>query len=424
MLGKRCAFLVLVILGLVVSLCFPAAAAHPLCDQAKSKPLAEPATLRVALYPYVPDSARVFQQLEAAFECLYPGLNLELVEEPNATYRYYDFDMQKKRGFQFVDADIYEIDTILLSDFVAAKKIAPIALPYNDFDAAAVRAVERNGVTYAVPHWLCGNFLFYRRGDAEIANARTWTDLSTILAERGQTLFVDLKGGLTLGEWYLTVLTEVIGLEAAQQAIVQGAPVNEDAIGLLTKILDSCPAGFCRSETLHDRTGIYSRAFVRGQVAAYVGYSESIHYGLRETFDNCLPGSGCLNETQIAVRKLPSIGRTDSAGLGWVDALAIDARLTGAKKELALAFVRFATDIATYRLLLTPEWPYRSRYLLAARRIGEIKDAPLYDAFYAAHNDRQTGTAEKLSPMLREFAKKVVDCALPRDRDDRADCVK
>ena len=418
-LPVSCAF-VLLMLG--AALFANEAQAVSLCDPTKAQPLARPITLRVALYPYVPDRMRIFQILEAEFECMHPGLNLELVEERNASDRYYDFDVDKRRGFQFVEADVYEIDTILLSDFIKSKKISPIDLPYGDFEEGAVKAVARNGKTYAVPHWLCGNFLFYRQGDEAIKNAKTWAELSKILQGRGQNLLVDLKGKLTLGEWYLTMLSELIGIDAAQAAITSGGPLDDRAIATIGTVLQNCPLGYCRSQVLHERTGIYARAFIRGQAAAYIGYSESIHLGLRENWDNCIPGSGCLKERDIAVRRLPAaIDSGTGVGLGWVDGLAIDAKLTGDKRDLALAFIRFVTDSATYKLLLAPEWPYRSRYLLSARPLGDIEDALLYPALHAAHVGRQTGTAENLNPALRKFVEKV-DCKLPRDRDDGTEC--
>ena len=75
-----------------------------------------PVTLRVALYPYVPDRHALFYELESGFEKQNPGVNLELIDTPEFTEKYY------KGGLEHADADVYEFDTILLSDLVAAKK--------------------------------------------------------------------------------------------------------------------------------------------------------------------------------------------------------------------------------------------------------------------------------------------------------------
>ncbi|HEY2839466.1 MAG TPA: hypothetical protein VGJ26_09965, partial [Pirellulales bacterium] len=235
---------------------------------------------------------------------------------------------------------------------------------------------------------------------------------------RKQDLFVDFKGKSTLGEWYFTALSSILGLASAQQQIVDGSPINAGAVSYLRSILAACPVGYCRSQALHENTGFYARAFIHGQSAVYVGYSETIYYALREAADNCLPTSNCLSEREIAVRALPvfSLDRIAPA-VGWVDAFAIDAKLAGRKKDLAIDFAKFATSEAAYQSILTPEWPYKSRYLLPARIGLTIKDAPLYEQFLKAHSGRGTGTLLHLNVRLRDIANKVT-CELPIDRDD------
>jgi thiamine pyridinylase len=390
---------------------------HDCQSKAANQP-ALPVTLRVALYPFTPDRLALFQKIESVFECENPGVNVVLISSANATDDYYSDDEVKKKGFHFVEADVYEVDTILLADFIALGKIAPIDLPFNDFAPEGIAAVTPNGVVFGVPRWLCGNFLFYRRSDTHIRDASTWKELRNTLAARGQDLLVDLKGRSTLGEWYLTALSSLVGVGAAQQQIANGTALDANAISDLQDILAVCPVGYCRSQKLHDNTGFYARAFIRGQASVYIGYSESLHYGLREAADNCLPTSGCITEGDVAVRALPRFeGGSNQPGIGWVDALAIDASLAGRKKDLALEFIRRAVSEDIYQSILQPEWPYRSRYLLPARQSLNISDAPLYPQFFKAHHGRATGTLRGLNGKLREIAKRV-DCALPLDRDD------
>ncbi len=378
----------------------------------------EPITLRVAFYPYTPDRITLFQMIEEIFECENPGVDVVLVSTKNATQNYYSDDDAAKEGFRFVEADVYEIDTILLADFIAVGKIATIELPFQDFAREAIEAVTRGGKIYGVPRWLCGNFLFYRKWDDEVRTARTWTELRSVLAARKEGLFVDFKGKSTLGEWYLTALSSSMGVDDAQKFVMSNSALDSKAVIALQEILAMCPLGFCRSSALHDRAGYYARAFVRGQAAAFVGYSETIHYGLREAADGCLPTSGCLRESDIAVRALPQMqaGQSES-GVGWVDALAIDAGLPEDKKALALAFVKRTVSEDAYSAILAPEWPYSARYLLPARRGITIDKAPLYPAFLFAHQGRHTGTLKGLNKKLREAAKDL-DCRLSIDRDD------
>ncbi len=214
------------------------------------------------------------------------------------------------------------------------------------------------------------------------------------------------------------MLAEKSGLAAAQAEVLRSRAPDRDAVVALGTILAGCPTGYCRSEAMHERPGFYARAFVRGAAAAYVGYSETIHYGLQEIIDNCLPGSGCLAADDIAVRGLPSlVAGSPARGIGWVDGLAVSATLTGAKKAAALAFLSFATSAEGYRTVLEPRGLEAPRYLLPARTGLTLADTPLYPHFYTAHAGRETGTAAGLNARLRALAERIT-CELPIDRTD------
>jgi thiamine pyridinylase len=368
-------------------------------------------TLRIALYPYVPERYALFALLAQGFQRRNPGVTLDLVEVDPARDYY-------AGGLVALDADVYEIDTILLDEVIAANKIAPLDLALGGFAPESVAAVTRNGRVFALPHWLCGNFLFYRKDDTAIRDAVTWADLARVLARRRENIFVDLFGHLTLGEWYITMLAEKSGLAAAQAAVLGSRAPDADAVAALATILAGCPTGYCRSEAMHDRPGFYARAFVHGAAAGYVGYSETAHYALQEIIDNCLPGSGCLSADDIAVRSLPSlIAGSPARGIGWVDGLAVSATLTGVKKAAALAFLGFATSDDGYRAILEPRGLEAPRYLLPARTGLALAGTPLYPDFYAAHAGRETGTAAGLNARLRALAERIT-CELPIDRTD------
>jgi thiamine pyridinylase len=369
---------------------------------------AEPITLKVALYPSVPMRRDLFAELEGAFEGKYPGVNVELVDTPDFNGAYYS------GGLLAANADVYEIDTILLADMIAAGKVQTVELPRNDYFVESIAAVTRNGKTYAVPHWLCGNLLFYRKADGWIGQAKSWDELIAAFLEHGSHLFVDFKGHSTLGEWYLTLLSNKVGLEEAQRRVLHGRvpkshDLDADVVAEMRKILAACPEGTCRSDNLHDRTGYYSRAFVRGEVSAYVGYSESLHYGLQDALADCRLDS-CLPEREIAVRSLPVAGNASEPGLGWVDGLAIDSRVSAAKLQAAKDFIAFLTSDDAYALILEPEYGEAPKYLMPALPVA-IKDAAMYPALEGALRGRGTGTEAGLNARLRETSE-TLDCVL------------
>jgi thiamine pyridinylase len=372
---------------------------------------AEAVTLRVALYPYVPGAHALFAQLAREFERRHEGAKLALVEvDPQKDY--YD------DGLLTLDADVFEIDTILLSDMIAAGRIAPLDVSLAGFAPEAIEAVTRDNTVYAVPHWLCGNFLFYAASDTAIRDAVTWADLLQVLAREKRTLLVDLFGSLTLGEWYLTLLSDRVGVAAAQEAVLAGGEPDETVVADLRAILPACPAGSCRSRDAHERPGHYAAAFVCRELrAAYIGYSETLHFAL-EAINNSPPNLWCVDPSAIAVRRLPTLNRgAASEGIGWVDGLAIAAGLTGAKKDLALKFIAFATSADGYRAALQTQGTEAPRYLLPARTGLTFENAPLYPDLAAAHAGRKTGTMPGLNARLRALGAKL-NCLLPIDPAD------
>lgn len=152
----------------------------------------------------------------------------------------------------------------------------------------------------------------------------------------------------------------------------------------------------------------------------------ALHYGLQDAIDNCRDGDKCLTEDDIAVRRLPPFGETTATGVGWVDALALDATLSGRKRDVAKEFIRFAVSFDAYRQILSPKWMKAPRYLLPARGDLKVENADLYPALFEAFSGRRTGTVRGLNDKLRKIGSKL-DCSLPipaEDEETKADCQK
>jgi len=377
-------------------------------------------TLTVALYPYVPEARDLFSELAAAFAATHPEVKVELVERYTEAHShevrvladdYYDGGLLK------TEADIYEIDTVLLAEMVRAGKISPIDLPRRDFLPEARTAIQLDDKTWGIPHWVCGNFLFYGRDDAAIARARTWQELIAALQDGGSVL-ADFTGETTLAEWYLTSLAAVDGDLATVARRLRSPDLFPPAVDALRRLLQFCPEDACRSEELHHRPGAHARLFARGQARAYIGYSETLHDGLQEIQQNCRPDDGCRTPDQIAVRALPTI-TPHGRPVGWVDALAVSAKLKDEKRQLAQEFVEFATSWDAYALVLNPPGAAAPRYLLPALAVSHAQpglEPPLYTDFFEAFGARLIVTAEGLRGRLHEHAKALARRLAPARR--------
>ena len=148
----------------------------------------EGTTIRVVMYPYVPNGKKLFSVLKDKFETDHPLVNIQLVETFQESgsglsellaSNYYDGGLLQSQ------ADIYEIDTILLQSMIKANKIDPIQIPNSNYISQALKAVQYKNRNWGIPHWVCGNFLFYKKGDRAIAKASNLDELINTLKKEG-----------------------------------------------------------------------------------------------------------------------------------------------------------------------------------------------------------------------------------------------
>jgi thiamine pyridinylase len=323
--------------------------------------------LKVVLYPFIPAMADYFQDVKRTFEAEETNVSVTLVDL-SANYYY----TNASDNVQQTQADVYELDAVLLPDFVAQKRIQPleqiIAINPAKYLTNAQVASEWNGKWYGIPHWVCGNFLFFRSGDIDPKEMASLTGLEKTVGKPHQVntgLLVDLKGRLTLGELYLTTAFEHYGDWYKVKAHLSPVePVLESA-----RLVGLCDPGFGRSKPHHNDTGFYARQFAHKKGRIMIGYSESLFYLLSEAKTNC-PATECLSADMLEA----AIPPLDDAALmiSYVDLLTIDRKCQGQKLQDALEFIEFLNrrDIVLKALLPTEARP--PRYLLTAM-------ASLYD---------------------------------------------
>ncbi len=373
--------------------------------------------LVVSVYPYVPDAAKLYWSLETAFETANPGLDLRLSMNPD----YYADD--PSGGILHEQADVYELDSVFLEDFLEKGKLQPlpegIVEKAGPFVPLAARAAFQGGVWYGAPHWVCGNFLFYRKQDAEMASVASQADLARVIGSApapGAGLLIDMKGASTLGELYLNAAFYRYSLPDSVLPRLASQPTPELADDL-RGILALASPGFGRDEAYHNRTGFYARQFARGRGRALVGYSEALHHTLGETANACLHEEKCLGGMNIGVKSWPP-SDAGAPTAGWVDLFVIDARVEGQKLSDAKAFIRFMLSDEAYRTALLPEPGGAPRYLLPAREAiyrdpAILAAAPLYPAMRALLADAVPLSMPGLNQRLLRIGEKLDAHVLP-----------
>jgi thiamine pyridinylase len=365
-------------------------------------------TLKVSLYPYIPDARGAAWTIKERFEAEYPHISLKISFNSN----YYD----PGKGILSEDADVYELDSVFLADFV--DKIQPLSsavqlksIPLVPFAAAA--AIENNTL-YGAPHWICGNFLIYRKDDREIAEVRNLRDLEKFFGSSPPIklgLLIDLYGTSTLGEMYLDSLMD--HYKSKDVVILHTDPKNIDqtAEAAIQRVLALVAQGFARDENYHRTTGFYARQFARGNGRALVGYSEQLYYALSESKQACRKDEKCLEVANIEVAEWP-IDDEGSQPIAWVDMFVIDKRISGQKRADAETFINFMLELSTYKLLLNPDDGTPPRYLLSAREdvYAEVeKDLPHYADFRRAIDKAVPITDKGLNSRLRSIGHALND---------------
>lgn len=395
-----------------------------------SKPTAR-RQLRVALYPYVPQKAELYWKLEREFEESHEDIDLKYVDL-GADY----YGGKLTEAVKSSQADVFEVDTVFLRDLVDEKllqELPPDVLtPKNSYLPMAVSASMLDGKVYGVPHWVCGNFLFFRRDDPERSRFEKLSSLDGLERILGrpfaqeQGLLVDLDGKSTLGEKYLDAVLDAYQTPDEALKHVSSASPDAGAIRSLNRLFALCPGGLCDSEKHHDSDQFYAKQFAHRKARALIGYSERMYYvvdeninGVRE--DEAAVGSISFvwNDTtktyqptgnyDVDVVSAP-LADNGSKMLAWVDVLTLRNGLDQQKRQDALELIRFFNSEKFTAEILVPELGNAPRYLLPARNSlytnpALLQAAPLYKKFHQIMEQSVSLTGRNLNNELRNIGK-------------------
>lgn len=373
--------------------------------------------LRAALYPYIPEKAECYWKLETDFEDQHPNIDLRFVDLGED---YYSGGLEK--ALKEKKVDVAEIDTVLLPNLVESNLIEETILSsekQHELLPQSVEASKINGKLFGVPHWVCGNFLFFRSDDPSVVKLRACTSLKslkTILgtpSDESEMLLTDLQGSSTVGEKYLDALFDIYTTkEVVEQKLASPTP-DVQAVEALQTLFRLSPNGICRSQWHHDLGQYYAKQFAHRRCRLLLGYSEMLHdvsdeflHGVREG----TPAVGKLGAEDIEA--VPSALGTGRSALLWIDTLAIRHELDSAKGAAAKQFIDYVTASETTKKILKPEWGHAPRYLLPARLSlynddEIISNARLYPSLLTYIRNGIIYNALDLNSKLRQVGKEV-----------------
>lgn len=311
--------------------------------QEKQQPANNNITLRVALFPYIPDSNGDNYQglitfIKHNFARFYPQYNLEL-RTISQRDNFYNLSLLTEwltnptSGY-----DIVEIDTVLLGDLVNAALVAPQSIAStvsSDWSSATRSAVEFNNAYYGYPHLQCAFFLLtYQPG---VAQSKTIDQLVQNLGGTPTTSF-RIAGNLD-SSWDLPALwlnsyhdSYTTANDSVAQALHNYNLFQFDSLRKLARLCDvSGRSNPCLDGTFDDPDKM-ADFFISGQAPALFGYSERLFRIIKNSF------AGARN--YIKATPLP-LGTFRNDPMYFTDAFVFRRNMSNDVLNAAQAFVEF-----------------------------------------------------------------------------------
>lgn len=321
--------------------------------QAGEKPNQDKTVLRVALFPYIPDSlndnfAALLHRIEREFETTNPTVDLRL-RALNKNDDFYDKEQLKswlssesgENGY-----DVIEVDGLLLGDLISDNLIKEWSNSLNikDWHQAGYQAVRRDGKIYGVPHLLCGHFIFSR--SRSIAKAKSVERLLQALAKADPQIpnvIADLDGSWNLPAIYLDAWVDTHSPDNVTSALT---PTLDSTVMPRFKLFSrECAIDNknpCVDGTFHDND-LGAQRFAAKQADAFLGYSERLNIILRS--------GGTSNEIYLSSAPLGS----RKTPLLFVDAFVMRRACNDKCQEAARRFADYMNSPETF------EWYLMSR---------------------------------------------------------------
>ena len=370
----------------------------------------ERTVLRVVTYPWIPDAggdgfAALTRFIEEDFEDKFPDIDLQL--RPIAdSFGVYDLDADDGGAGPLTrwltneptsspthgDNDGYhlvEIDTLLLGDIHERGLIAEWSdIDDGDWHEAAKQAVDIDGSILGVPRFLCGHFIMSREPAITAAN-NVDELLSALDSLDGDTRRLS---GNFLGSWNSAALY----IDAWIDTYPESAPIQ--AFGAQSGTLDLDPEVLADLDALSLRCdmdgqnwcldGTYddysdpdraAKEFGRGLAASTFGYSERLHYIIKES-----QGAG-LSIDDIGISSVPM--GDGSKPILFADAFVMRRDCDEVCRDAAMTFVHYMNDPETHEAIMLSRDSGEDlipRYLIPAT-LSALSDSDLADdPFYAA----------------------------------------
>jgi thiamine pyridinylase len=346
-----------------------------------------PTTLNVAIYPYVPRPEQFRAVIEEEWRKVQPNVTINWVNDWDGGY---GRDPDKSY-------DVFVFDAIYLDHFRNNGYLHPLNRDQvdsiSDFVDYAIKGVTMEDKVYAIPQLGCGDFLFYWKSDATIADATTISQLTAVLGSctyyetippNNQGLMVNFAGEITDASDYVASFHERIN----QFPIP--LPYDESQIDATTAkdIQTILSMSSFQNALFYDVNAPYQRAawFGLGYGRAYVGFMESLTQIDNSKLDN------------IAFKPMPWSDNISGSQhpLFYADVVAIGAStVERGTTQLAIQLANLMTSSDVITKCFKAYGTKGPQYLLPVRKSAYVS----LGAIYPLYNDMYS-MMQKVDPTL------------------------
>ncbi len=342
--------------------------------------------MKLVLFPYIPDAAgdkyqALIRRLVSGFEEAHPHSGIELSIEIDPNMDLYDLapggTLNRLLGAGPEAAQIVEIDTILLGDLVAQKWVQASGMPPTDAFPAALQAASLDGVSYAVPTYLCSNVI-YARSNA-VQRATSGEDLVLALAKidpKVPPLVGNFAGSWTLPSTYVDAWADSNG--TANLLGAYNPKLDPNTMKDLHAVVEACEVvngNPCLDKRYKDNTEA-EKAYALGKANGFFGYTERLHYIRSAKPDSPLPSviSAPVGDGTHPIMFVDAlVFNPDCSGQCLEDARAVASYMASVPVRTLIAFSQDAPPGAIPRYLLQASQGFYAS--------APASDDPMYRAY-------------------------------------------
>ena len=312
--------------------------------------------LTLALYPYVPDLSRFKSVISEEWEKHHPEVHLE----------FSDWDCYS--GTLPENADVFVYDAVYMNNYLKQGKLLPLTKNdvknIDDIFPFVMDACTIDDVIYAVPEFLCSEFLYTRKSDTEMNDIGNIRELYDVIGEldpnegllpMNEGLLVSIPSKLNASFWLVQALVDAEQADLAGLFPMDPNEIPQEAADSLWMIREMAGIEDMTLNTEDNGPYIFGEWFTDGVGRAYIGFSEAM--------------SVMGDSAEDIDFRLYSMTEEKNIPLFYADLASVNANISEEKRALAIELLNLITGTDVIIRASSPKAPDQSyQYLLSARK--------------------------------------------------------